>query len=1514
MAKSPEELAHQEWLGYVQPVGLIVSIPAMLEAQCYVNKNIMAEHAQFLSCLPKDKGDEPVPEIRDLAEFARKVFSWEPEDLREIPARVPLAGDTASLEVVLPQYNETLRPTHAVPVFKPAEGQNPWMMLIQEFAADSNLDEPGEPDSARHWNAAPQAKFERLLRETGVPIGLLSNHRQLRLVYAPKGESSGHATFNVQEMMQVAGRPMFAALHMLLCADRMFSLGDNQRLPAILLNSRKYQNTVSTKLAEQVLAALYELMRGFQAANDVRNGDLLRDVLATDPNHVYAGLLRVLMRLVFVMYAEDRDLLSSDPIYSNYYSVTGLFNRLREDAGRYPDTMNQRYGAWSQLITLFRLIYEGGQHGDFKLPARKGYLFDPDRYPFLEGRSRKVSSTDDPPPVPRVSDGVIYKVLRNLLILDGERLSYRTLDVEQIGSVYETVMGFNLEVAEGRSIAIKPVKSHGAPATINLTELLKTPGKDRAKWLKEHSDQELGKEAARQLKDAESLEQLLEALDKKIAKKVTPRTVPKGAIVLQPSDERRRSGSHYTPRSLTEPIVRTTLEPILKQLCDPHVPLPNVYQPSKENKRRYTQGELDARIRLSERSIEHAKQARVVGTPHPSQILDLKICDPAMGSGAFLVETCRQLADELVKAWYAHSLVPTDIPPDEDEVLYARRLVAQRCLYGVDKNEMAVDLAKLSLWLVTLAKDHPFTFLDHSLRHGDSLVGLTRKQIIGFHWEPKKQKQFGEDLIQKRLDRATEARAKILNAREDVPYRDQEQRLAVADEALNVVRLTGEACVSAFFAGKKPKDREKRCEELFLDVARHYQTLKEGKFDVEAHQRIANAASILKSGEHPVSPFHWDTEFPEVFTRAGGGFDAFVGNPPFLGGTMISTANGACFKDWIYNSFEDTGDRMDLVAYFFRRCFQLLRVGGTAGLIATNTIAQGDSRKGGLAYICNHGGSIYNVQRRMRWPGQAAVVVSVIHISKGEPTVSKLLDNRKVERITAYLFHQGGNNSPSTLQSNSSLAFEGSKPYGQGFIFDDGDAKASPLELMRDLMEKDPRNKDRIRPYLSGEDVNDSPTHEPKRFIIDFGEMPEAECRAWPDLYEIVEERVRPERMTKSEEVRKRPWWQFFRVRADLYAETNPLPRVLVSSRHQPHWTTTFVRGGAVYSEALVVFAMSEDWQFASMQARPHEVWVRFFASSMKDDLRYTPSDCFITFPFPNQSLSELSRVGNLYLANRCEVMQRSGLGLTKTYNRFHDPLEKSPEIMKLRELHEAMDRAVLEAYGWHDLAQTTRCEFLLDYKEVDDETVKKKSKKKKPWRLRWPDDFRDEVLARLLELNEQRHKEELLVAKQAAKPEKPAKPVKVSQPKKPPKTKDRDLFSQSLEPRHRYLLMLLRAWSGRAVTRRVLNAGLILILDDKLRASLISAGKRPAGKRKAVPDVNQIFTELEVDGFIQQVASDQQQLWRVTSTAPTTDDASPDDVSRVTETMEYLNRAQEAGNLIVSEEFVDAEVDLIPA
>jgi hypothetical protein len=1396
MPKSPEELAHQEWIGYVQPIGLVVSIPAMLEAQCYVNKNIMGEHARFLSCLPRDKSNEVIPEIRDLAEFTQKVLGWEESDLITIPKGIPMPAEHSDLEVVLPQYHETLRPTHVVPEFQTPRDQQSstnnkelatsnYLMLIQELAAGTDLDNPGEPDSSKHWNAAPHAKFERLLRETEIPIGLLSNGRQLRLVYSPRGETSGHATFNVAEMIQVAGRPMFGALHMLLCSDRMFSLGDKQRLPAILENSRKYQNTVSTKLAEQVLAALYELMRGFQAANDVRRGELLRDVLANDPNHVYAGLLRVLMRLVFVMYAEDRDLLSSDPVYSNHYSVTGLFNRLREDAGRFPDTMNQRFGAWSQLITLFRLIYEGGQHNDFKLPPRKGYLFDPDRYPFLEGRivisdkglviSKEQLTTNNQSltTIPRISDGVVFNVLKNLLILDGERLSYRTLDVEQIGSVYETVMGFNLEVAAGKSIAIKPVKSHGAPATINLDALLETKGKDRANWLKQQSDQKLGTADAKQLKEAGTIDELLAALDKKIQKKVTPRVVPAGAIVLQPSDERRRSGSHYTPRSLTEPIVRTTLEPILKQLL---VASDQLLEEEKKltarvQKLKTSNQPLATELRQLQKRLKQAQAAAEKQTPHPAQILELKICDPAMGSGAFLVETCRQLGDELVKSWYAHyknpSLGPSqgrgaggegfpDIPPDEDELLYARRLVAQRCLYGVDKNDMAVDLAKLSLWLVTLAKDHPFTFLDHALRHGDSLVGLTRRQIIGFHWEPKKQKQFGEDLIQRRLDRATEARAKILNAREDVPYRDQEQRLAVADEQLDMVRMIADACVSAFFTGKKKKDREENVDELFGIVTEYVSSLATSnqQLTTTLRSQLAAAAASLRSGEHPIPPFHWEIEFPEVFSRTDSGFDAFVGNPPFLGGARISEVSGMNYFRYLTAFFPPARHQCDLVAYFFRRAFELLRENGAFGLLATKTISQGDTRRGGLASICKSGGLIYRADSRFVWPGLASVILSRIHLRKGPHGGLKLLDGRQVAKVTSFLFHMGGDDDPHQLTGRNKLYSKGCLIYGQGFLFDDNDPSASTIAEMEAVLQARPDYRSRIKPYLGGHDINQSPSHSSSRYAINFSDLDsEEELSQYPELETIIREKVLPYRRSLGSNPNnaplKRKWWAYQAHRPDLYAAIAEFDDVLVIARVSKTCAFAFVPSDQVFNEKAIVFTFRERGVFAVLQSRVHEIWARFFSSSLKDDLQYTPTACFETFPFPQDVFADpvLDQIGVTYTHDRSELLSQNVIGLTDLYNRFHDPHEKSSEIAQLRELHAAMDRAVLEAYGWNDLAQTARCEFLLDYEEEDDDEPagKKKSKKKKPWRLRWPDDFRDEVLARLLELNEQRHQEELL-------------------------------------------------------------------------------------------------------------------------------------------------------------------------
>ncbi|MBS1805501.1 MAG: N-6 DNA methylase [Acidobacteria bacterium] len=1324
MAKDPAILAHQEWLGYVQPVGLVVSIPAMLEASLRVNQNIAPDHRKFLEALPSNAEGDPIGEIDDFPHFAQEVLGWAPSDLCGAPDSDPVP---VSFEVALPEYNETLRPSYALRDFDPNSDDPGWILLVKSVPKGTRFDDPEDVD-ARHWQASPQAKFERLLRQTRVPIGLLVNGEEIRLVYAPEKELSGYATFKLSEMVTVAGRPIFAAFHMLLNSERLYSVGKKERLPAILENSRKYQNVVSTQLANQVLEALYELLRGFQAADDQAQGLLLRDVLSVDPDRVYRGLLTTLLRTVFILYAEDRGLLSTDEVFTQYYSITGLYERLRIDDGRYPDTMDQRFGAWAQLLTLFRLIYRGGSHGGLRIPAREGYLFDPDRYLFLEGRS----GPNDLISIPRVPDGVLFRVLSKLMLLDGERISYRTLAVEQIGSVYEAIMGFELHVASGPSIAIKPVKRHGAPTTINLEELLRTAPEKRGKWFTDQTDQKLTGQAAEALKSATDINGLMTALDRKIASAVTPGIVAKSAMIFQPSDERRRSGSHYTPSSLTGPIVQAALEPVLEQLG---------------------------------------------GNPTPEQILALKVCDPAMGSGAFLVEACRQLGDALVRAWHAHNQAPI-LPPDEDESLHAQRQIAQRCLYGVDKNPMAADLAKLSLWLATLAKDHPFTFLDHALRSGDSLVGLSRKQITAFHWDKTDaQQSFLEDTVRARLRRIGQYRQRILDARDLIPYAQLEQHLEAVDQDLGWLRRIGDTVIAAFFSAEKPKAREA--------VRQGLRDLTENSVrsvvDLVSNAKIEEAVRKLYTGSKGIRPFHWELEFPEVFRldengEPQGGFDSIIGNPPFQGGKKISTSFGDGYRDWLATVHSGANSSADLAAHFFRRSFDLLAQGGTFGLIATNTIAQGDTRSTGLRWICQNGGTVYRANKRLKWPGEAAVIVSVVHVSRGVPPGPFLLNGKETEKITAYLFHAGGNEDPAILESNAEKSFVGSYILGMGFTFDDTDTKrtASSIADMEALIARDGRNGERIFPYLGGEELNGSPTHSHYRYVINFEDFPlerktsghswfdlreetqRQQIREgivapdypgpvaadWPDLLSIVKQKVKPERdLVKRDALRER-WWQYADKRPGLTRALKKLRTAFCISRVSPWHAFGRIDAKTVAADSTVVVVDESYSTFAVLQSRPHEIWSRFMASSMKDDLRYTPSDCFETFPFPRgyEASPSLEEMGKAYFSLRAELMVQNDEGLTKTYNRFHDPNEDSSEFRRLRELHDVMDRAVLNAYGWDDILPV--CEFFPEFDDEEDEDENGRPKRKN-YRYRWPDAIHDEVLARLLELNRQRAEEE---------------------------------------------------------------------------------------------------------------------------------------------------------------------------
>ena len=954
----PQVQAHLEWLGFVQPTarggaakppppGLVVSATALVKAGAVLPRGDIDGQAALREVVSDAGGTVP------FAEFARRVLDW------SFSAKyfaglddTPIPDD---LEVVLPDLEETLRPDYAVRERDPAAGAAEWQLLVRDLAPGDGFDEI-EVTGGR-LEASPHGRMERLLRETGVPAGVLYNGVALRLISAPRGETSGWLEFRVEEMTQTAGRPILAALRLLLKQARLLTLPRAERLTMLLADSRRYQNEVSEQLAEQVLHALYELLRGLQAADDASGGELLREPLHDDPDEVYRALLTVILRLLFVLYAEEREMLLDDPTFVRYYSLAALHERLREDAALNPDTMDQRFGAWAQLLALFRMVFDGARAGDRRMPPRHGDLFDPDRYPFLEGRRghRQHGERVEPP---RVPDGTVLRALDKLLVLQGERLSYRALDVEQIGSVYETMMGFRLERATGRSVAVKAPKRHGAPTAVDLEVLLTVEPSKRAGWLKDISDRKLTATQTVALRGAATLQDLQIALAPVTDRMATPEPVPAGGLVLQPSEERRRSGSHYTPRSLTAPIVRTTLEPVLAQLGP---------------------------------------------SPRPESILDLKVCDPAIGSGAFLVETCRQLADVLIAAWATHGGRP-EVPADEDEIVLARRLVAQRCLYGVDRNPVAVDLAKLSLWLVTLARAHAFTFLDHALRHGDSLVGLTRPQIEAFHWSLSANEGFEAIRIRGHIARAAALREEIRAADEEVLDATVRGLWDDAQYESRQVRLAGDLALVAFFAAASSGERESKRLALAGAVA-------DGR--AEDHRWEVDER---RTRELPFAPFDWPVEFPEVFDRERPGFDAMVGNPPFMGGSKISIALGESYRDWLLTLHEGAHGNGDLAAHFFRRAFTLLRDGGAFGLIATNTIGQGDTRATGLRWICQHGGTIFSARRRLNWPGMAAVIVSVVHVAKG-PAKRHRLDGQDVARITAFLFHAGGDDDPPRLAS-----------------------------------------------------------------------------------------------------------------------------------------------------------------------------------------------------------------------------------------------------------------------------------------------------------------------------------------------------------------------------------------------------------------------------------------------------------------------------------------------------------------
>lgn len=1306
MAENPVFQAHQQWIGLLQPEGLVVSATALTESDIPLPSDagtLTALQAKLEGTFfeGEDKDGEKTETLPPFEMIAERFLEWPAESFawahgsRKVPE---------SLSVHIPAFQVTLSPSHVL--F--GEDDKP-LILIKHEPGCPDLTARSSRDSS-DWDASHVQRMDRLLRDTGVQIGIVATDVEIRLIYAPKAENSGHIGFPLSAMRGVEGRKVVAALDMLLSYTRVLASYTpvNVRLPALLEKSREAQNKVSEELAEQVLGALYELIKGIQTADQEVQGRVIGKYLREHPELVYHGLLTVLMRLIFLLFAEDKGVMPSGPLWLRNYSVHGLFERLRDDAQKHGANMDKRYGGWSQLLTTFNLVYKGCDHPQMKMPARLGYLFDPSRYPFLY--------KDEAGEPPRISDKIIHRVLESLLVLGGERISYRALSVENIGVVYETMMGFSVYQANGSCVVLKGAK---APVACELDELMALEGAKRSAYIEELTGWKPKASDANAIKAAKDHGEMLDALMGRICGDITPRPLTKGGLTLQPGEERRKSGSHYTPQQLTRPLVAKAFEPHFKRMGE---------------------------------------------KPDPDAVLSMTICDPAMGSGAFLVEATRQLSDKLLEAWAAYPQKdPCQKLGADDRVFVAMRTVAQRCIYGVDRNPAAVDLAKMSMWLLTISKDHPFTFMDHSLKHGDALVGMSKEQVKKFHWDLSKGGSILPEMrvLDKEVEEAVQARLELRSLDADRTL-ELEVKLAEADRKMMKAKQAGDLLVYAWFSNDKDKARNE-ARDRYTD--RLTEAIQQGSPE-------RKAIDALRYASKPLAPFHWELEFPEVFAEGVKGFAVFVGNPPFAGKNTATAGNVEYYLDYLAEVVTPGSSGMsDLVAHFFTRPYALLKPAGLTGpgtmcLISTKTIRQGNTRESSLALIRKAGGEIYHAQRRVAWPGKAAVVIATVGISKGASGLKPVLDGKQVGQISSFLIDADVDDTPQALTPNIGRSFQGSIVLGMGFTFDDDNPAATPISRMQEILRESPESKAYVKVYVGGEQVNNQPESKPERYVIDFGEMPSDEAKKIDNLWKIVEAKVKPER-SKLDPVKYRrralEWWKHSSTNPQMYDAIAGNPRVLVANCAAAKYVTfSFLPPGCVYANTLYVFADPTYAHFAVVQSRVHEVWARMFGTSMKDDLRYTGTTCYENFPFPEFG-PKLEAAGQLYSDERSRAMVALQLGLTKLSNRLNSPDDLSSEVRRLRELHASMDKAVLDAYGWCDI--TPVYEFSGDY-ENDDGSAGSV-------RLNFTEEIRDEILRRLLALHAER-----LKAEQTAVPTAGAAAPKAKKPKKPKDSSGPDLFN----------------------------------------------------------------------------------------------------------------------------------------
>jgi type I restriction-modification system DNA methylase subunit len=773
---------------------------------------------------------------------------------------------------------------------------------------------------------------------------------------------------------------------------------------------------------------------------------------------------------------------------------------------------------------------------------------------------------------------------------------------------------------------------------------------------------------------------------------------------LAQGDQRAATGSHYTPDDLVQPLIRHSLDYLIAE-------------------------------------------KRKAADPEKS-LLSLRVADIACGSGHILLAAARRIATELAIVRSGED------QPSPPAMRTAVRDVIHECIYGVDINPLAVELCKVALWLEAHNPGQPLNFLDHHIRCGNAIVGYVRREEVdqgvpdaAFATQPgdskkiaaalrkeNKDKQLKFELspeVQKQLDAILHKWKEftVLPERSPDDIAAKKKRFAELTQTGDAWLLNQIAAIPITqFYLRKTHENEK-C--FITDM--QFQHYWNGE---QRPQGQATAAALALSYEKRF--FHWFLEFPEIMEN--GGFDCILGNPPYLGGQGLSGTYGHPFCGYVKWAYAPTG-LSDLVVFFVRRIYSLIKPGGFTAFITTNSIKDGDIRKDGLEQVLAQGGAINFAARGIKWPGRANLVVSLVAMHKGQWTGARVLDSQEVTFISAYFEDSEDAGDPNPIKENAARIFQGSIFLGDGFLLSHEEADR--------LIQADARNREVIFPVINGQEVNSKPDQVPGRSIINFFDWDLEKARKYKEVFARAELLIKPIRAKDNRALYRERWWQYAEPRRKLISQLKNLRTCFVAAATTKYLNFSAAPSNYVFLNTLYVLTTDRWDLFAVVQSTLHEVWARKYSGALKQDLRFSPSKCFDSYPFPDglwQTADPcLATLGEQYHAHRRSLMQSLQLGLTNIYNLFHS-VELTPEhvaivskqppaqaeagyqgIFDLRRLHHDLDNAVRDAYGWSDL---DLCHAFLDV-----ETLPENDRR----RYTISPTGRKEILRRLLALNLQR-------------------------------------------------------------------------------------------------------------------------------------------------------------------------------